>query len=73
MSLTHIQPIRYDDVQYDGLAKAAQRFRVNGRQKAQREINRLFLSYFGIIDDPIAEATMRGMIRSRRKGVKDAS
>ncbi len=67
MQLTRVQPIRYDETQYRGLAKAAQKFRVTGRQKAQREINRLFLSYFGLINDPVAEATMQGMILSRER------
>lgn len=67
MPLTHVQPIRYDEAQYKGLAKAAQKFRVTGRQKAQREINRLFLAYFGLINDPIAASTMQGMIMSRER------
>lgn len=67
MALTHVQPIRYDEAQYKGLQKAATRFRVTGRQKAQREINRLWMAYFGIISDPIAASAMSAMIQDREK------
>lgn len=67
MALTHVQPIRYDEAQYKGLQKAATRFRVTGRQKAQREINRLWMAYFGLISDPVAAETMAVMVRNRER------
>ena len=62
-----IYPVRYDETQYDALERAAKRFGVTGRQKAQREINRLYMAYFGLINDPIAAAAMILLIEKRRK------
>lgn len=61
-----VYPMRYDDAQYDGLEKAAKRFNVTGRQKAQRQINQLYMAFFGIIHDPIAAASMSALIDRRR-------
>ena len=58
--------MRFTDAQWCGLKRAATRFRVTGRQNAQREINRLFMAYFGLVDDPIAAATMQAMIADRQ-------
>ena len=62
-----IYPVRYDETQYEGLEKAAKRFGVTGRQKAQREINRLYMAFFGLVNDPIAAASMNALIERRRK------
>jgi len=70
MARNHIYPVRYDDEQYKGLRKAATRFRVTGRQKAQREINRLFMAYFGLTNDPIAASTMSGLIIDRERKIR---
>jgi len=64
--LDRVYPVRYDDAQYDGLEKAAKRFGVTGRQKAQRQINQLYMAFFGIIHDPIAAASMSALIDRRR-------
>ena len=63
--LKHSQPMRFTGEQWGGLKKAASRFRVTGRQNAQRQINQLFMAYFGLIDDPISSATMQAMIDDR--------
>ena len=65
-----IYPIRYDEAQYEGLEKAARRFGVTGRQKAQREINRLYMAFFGIMNDPVAAASMGVLIEKRIKTLK---
>jgi len=64
-----VYPVRYDDVQYDGLEKAAKRFKLTGRQKAQRQINQLYMAFFGIIHDPIAAASMSALIEQRRSAM----
>ena len=66
-TLKYSQPMRFTGEQWGGLRKAASRFRVTGRQNAQRQINQLFMSYFGIIDDPISAATMPAMIQERER------
>lgn len=65
-ALINPKPMRFTGEQWVGLKKAASRFRVTGRQNAQRQINQLFMSYFGFIDDPISAATMRAMIADRQ-------
>ena len=70
--MDHIYPIRYDEAQYDGLEKAARSFNLTGRQKAQRQINQLYMAFFGIIKDPIAAAAMTAMIDRRLKRLKTA-
>ena len=57
-TLKYSQPMRFTGEQWGGLKKAASRFRVTGRQNAQRQINQLFMAYFGLIDDPVSSATM---------------
>ena len=64
-TLKYSQPMRFTGEQWGGLKKAASRFRVTGRQNAQRQINQLFMAFFGLIDDPISSATMRAMICDR--------
>ena len=64
-ALKHVRPMRFSDEQWCGLEKAASRFRVLGRQNAQRQINQLFMAFFGLIDDPISSATMQAMIFDR--------
>ncbi|MBP5791614.1 MAG: hypothetical protein J6W80_05100 [Kiritimatiellae bacterium] len=68
--LTYSQQMRFSGEQWSALRKVAARMRVTGRAKAQREINRLFMAFFGYIDDPIASMTMAVMIseREREKG-----
>lgn len=70
--MTRIYPVRYDEAQYDGLQEAAKRFGLTGRQKAQREINRLYMAFFGIIKDTLAAATMESMIKMRKRELKTA-
>ena len=65
-ALTKTTSMRFTGEQWCGLKRAAIRFRVTGRQNAQREINRLFMAYFGLVDDPIAAATMQAMIADRQ-------
>jgi len=67
MKLTHIYPVRYDDRQYEALLRASERLGVKGRQAAQREINRLFFGYFGIVRDSTAAAIMSTMISKRER------
>ena len=69
MTVDRVYPIRYDEAQYDGLEKAAAQFGVTGRQKAQRQINRLYMAFFGIIDDPIAAASMADMVARRQRAL----
>ena len=64
--LQYAQQMRFTGEQWGGLKKAAARFRVTGRQNAQRQINQLFMAYFGIIDDSISSATMAAMIADRQ-------
>jgi hypothetical protein len=64
-ALRYGQSMRFTGEQWSGLKKAAGRFRVTGRQNAQRQINQLFMAYFGLIDDPISSATMGAMIAER--------
>ena len=64
-TLKHSQQMRFTGEQWGGLKKAAGRFRVTGRQNAQRQINQLFMAYFGLIDEPISSATMGAMIADR--------
>ena len=66
-TLRYSQPMRFTGEQWGGLKKAASRFRVTGRQNAQRQINQLFMSYFGLIDDPVSSATMGVMIADRMR------
>lgn len=72
-----VYPLRYDEVQYDGLQRAAKRFNLTGIQKAQRQINQLYMAFFGIINDPIAAASMAALIERRQKALnrtrKDAT
>lgn len=70
--MDHIYPIRYDKAQYDGLEAAAKRFNLTGRQKAQRQINQLYMAFFGIINDPVAAAAMTAMVDRRLKRLKTA-
>ena len=65
--MDHIYPIRYDEAQYDGLEKAARSFNLTGRQKAQRQINQLYMAFFGIVDDPISAAAMAELVERRLK------
>lgn len=65
--MERIYPIRYDDAQYNGLEVAAKRFKVTGRQKAQRQINQLYMAFFGIISDPLAAAAMEDLVTKRLK------
>ena len=73
-----VYPVRYDEVQYDGLERAARRFSVTGRQKAQKRINQLYMAFFGIIRDPVSAAVFGEMVakrlkeRARRARRKDA-
>jgi len=64
-TLKHSQQMRFTGEQWGGLKRAANRFRVTGRQNAQRQINQLFMAYFGLIDDPVSSATMGTMIADR--------
>ena len=64
-TLKYSQAMRFTGEQWGGLKKAASRFRVMGRQNAQRQINQLFMAYFGLIDDPVSSATMGAMIADR--------
>ena len=68
--MDHVYPVRYDEVQYNGLQKAAKRFNLTGRQKAQRQINQLYMAFFGIINDPIAASSMTMLIEQRLKALK---
>ena len=65
--MDHIYPTRYDETQYAGLLEVARRFGVTGRQKAQRQINQLYMAFFGIVDDPIAAASMAELVERRLK------
>ena len=62
-----IYPVRYDEAQYNGLMAAARRLRLTGRQKAQRQINQLWMAFFGIINDPMAAAAMTELVTKRLK------
>lgn len=62
-----VYPVRYDEAQYSGLEKAAQRFGVTGRQKAQKRINQLYMAFFGIIKDPVSATVFRQMVEKRLK------
>lgn len=64
--LEYSQPMRFTGEQWRGLKKAETLFRVTGRQNAQRQINQLFMAYFGLIDDTVSSATMRAMIADRQ-------
>lgn len=64
-TLKYSQQMRFTGEQWGGLKRAASRFRVTGRQNAQRQINQLFMAYFGLIDDPVSSATMGVMIADR--------
>ena len=64
-TLKHSQQMRFTGERWGGLKRAANRFRVTGRQNAQRQINQLFMAYFGLIDDPVSSATMGMMIADR--------
>ena len=64
--LQYAQQMRFTGEQWGALKKAAARFRVTGRQNAQRRINQLFMAYFGLIDDSISSATMAAMIADRQ-------
>ena len=64
--LEYSQPMRFTGEQWRGLKKAEALFRVTGRQNAQRQINQLFMAYFGLIDDTVSCATMRAMIADRQ-------
>lgn len=68
--MSRVYPIRYDETQYDGLAVAARRFGVTGRQKAQRQINQLYMAFFGIVNDPISAAAMAELCARRLKARK---
>ena len=68
--MSRVYPIRYDETQYGGLERAARRFNVTGRQKAQKQINQLYMAYFGIIHDPIAAASMEALIDRRRAAMR---
>ena len=63
--MEHIYPMRYDEAQYDGLKEVARRFGVTGRQKAQRQINQLYMAFFGIVDDPFSATVMSEMVSRR--------
>lgn len=64
-TLKHSQQMRFTGEQWGGLKRAASRFRMTGRQNAQRQINQLFMAYFGLIDDPVSSAMMGMMIADR--------
>lgn len=67
--MDRIYPTRYDEAQYAGLLEAARRFNVTGRQKAQRQINQLYMAFFGIIADPLSAAVMSKLVTDRLKAM----
>ena len=65
--LVYVQQMRFSREQYTGLNKAAKLFRVTGRAEAERQINALFMAYFGLIDDKVSAATMAAMIQEHNR------